>query len=263
MLKKWLFIIQCVSVFTINAQLPKSDYAIELLPIGGREQLEQVLETQLTLSPMLLGSYFEPELTVYFDLDSLSKPVNVKLVGSTNNLLRKEIARILGFFKFKRLVNAHNDPFFFTFKLTAEKYSKYVKQKSKYKVKKELLADSSYIVYSKADKAPEYYKNGDEGLAAFVLNSMEYPSLAIRQSVEGTVVIEFVVETNGYITDINVKQQVGAGCTEEALKVIKQTRWQPAILNNKLVRYKTYYPITFSLHNVNKDNIGSSQVPGQ
>ena len=126
-----------------------------------------------------------------------------------------------------------------------------------------MQADSSYVVYTRADLAPEYYKNGEEGLKEFILSSMEYPKLAIEKSVEGTVVIEFIVETNGYITAITPKHNVGAGCTEEALRVITQTRWQPATLNNKLVRYKMTYPITFSLRNITKDNASSSQATGQ
>ena len=82
---------------------------------------------------------------------------------------------------------------------------------------------------------------------------MEYPKLAIEKSVEGTVIVEFVVETNGYVTNANLKKGLGAGCAEEALRIIKSTKWQPAILNNKLVRYRTNYPITFSLRNVTRD----------
>jgi protein TonB len=84
--------------------------------------------------------------------------------------------------------------------------------------------------------------------------------LAIEKSIEGTVVIEFVVEANGYLTGINVKQSVNAGCTEEAVRLIKLTKWQPAVFNNKFVRYKTNFPITFSLRNISKDNTSGSQM---
>jgi protein TonB len=136
----------------------------------------------------------------------------------------------------------------------------YFKQKNKLTLKKPLPADSSFVIYTKADKSPEYYKNGDDGLAEFILSQIEYPKLAIEKSIEGTVVIEFVVETNGYLTGITVKQGVNAGCTEEALRLIKLTKWQPAVFNNKFVRYKTNFPITFSLRNISKDNTSGSQM---
>ncbi len=138
-----------------------------------------------------------------------------------------------------------------------------LKQKSKINLKINLSADSSFIIYSKADKSPEYYKNGEEGLADFILSEIEYPKLAIEKSIEGTVTIEFIIETNGYVSNLIIKNGIGAGCSEEALRIIKQTKWQSAVINNKLVRYKTTYPITFSLRNVNKDNGTSSQSFGQ
>ena len=125
-----------------------------------------------------------------------------------------------------------------------------------------MAANRSYTIYSRADKSPEYYKNGDEGLAEFILSEIEYPKPAIENSIEGTVVVEFVVETNGYATNLIVKQGVNGGCSEEAIRLIKQTKWLPATLNNKFVRYKTNYPITFSLRNSNKST-GSGQTFGQ
>ena len=153
--------------------------------------------------------------------------------------------------------------YFIKFNVSKIKYNNYFKQKSKINLKINLSADSSFIIYSKADKSPEYYKNGDEGLADFILSEIEYPKLAIEKSIEGIVTTEFIIETNGYVSNLIIKNGIGAGCSEEALRIIKQTKWQPAVINNKLVRYKTTYPITFSLRNVNKDNGTSSQSLGQ
>jgi protein TonB len=129
-----------------------------------------------------------------------------------------------------------------------------VKQRTKAFLKETKPADSTYIVYQKADRSPEYYKKGDEGLADFIVTNMEYPAVAKEKSIEGTVVLEFVVETNGFITNVAVKQGVSGGCTEEAMRIMRQTKWQPAMLNGKWVRYKMNYPITFGLQNTNKDS---------
>ncbi len=246
------------SAAALFAQAPSTAYAIDAYPLGGKDQLEQVLETQLTLPKTLVTSHFEAEPVAYFDVDSAGRAVNIKIEKASNNALRNEMKRIFGFLRFAKTQNAYGDPYVLNFKLSGDKYNHYFKQSNKLSFKKPLPADSSYAIYSKADRSPEYYKNGEEGLAALIISEMEYPRLAIEKSVEGTVVIEFVVETNGYITGITVKKPLGAGCTEEALRVIKKTRWQPATLNGKYVRYKTNYPITFSLRNVNHDNSSSS-----
>ena len=260
MVKKTSLFAFCLSVFITFSQNSSTSLEFEAQAIGGKEQIEQVLQTQLTLPKTILTSNFDVKLTTFFDLDSAGKAVNIKVDGQVNNALRNEIIRVFNFLRFYKTLNLPNEsrPYFLFFKLSTEKYNKYFKQKNKLNLKKPTVVDSSYIIYSKADKSPEYYKNGDDGLGEFILANIEYPKLAVEKSVEGTVIIEFVVETNGYITSLNVKQGVNTGCTEEAIRLIKLTKWQPAILNNKLIRYKTSYPITFNLRNVNRDNSNSS-----
>ncbi|MDX2172530.1 MAG: energy transducer TonB [Bacteroidota bacterium] len=260
MVKKIFLFTFCLIASVAFSQNSSTSLEFEAQSIGGKEQIEQVLQTQLTLPKTILTSNFDVKLTTFFDLDSAGKAINIKVEGQVNNALRNEIIRMFNFLKFYKTLNLPNEsrPYFLFFKLSTEKYNKYFKQKNKFTLKKPAVADSSYIIYSKADKSPEYYKNGDDGLNEFILSNIEYPKLAVEKSVEGTVVIEFVVETNGYITGLNVKQGVNTGCTEEAIRLIKLTKWQPAVLNNKMIRYKTNYPITFNLRNVNRDNSNSS-----
>lgn len=239
------------------------NYAVEASIQGGREQLEQVLQTQLTLPKTLLSASLDKELIVYFDLDDNGNAVNVRVEGQTNNVLRQEIKRLVGLMKYNKTTNNYKDPYYLSLKISGQDYSRYYKQRSKPHVKKEIPADSSQVIYSKADRSPEYYKNGETGMEEYILGAMEYPRLAIEKSVEGTVVIDFVVETNGFVTNLSVRQPVGAGCSEEALRVIKLSKWQPAVLNGKYVRYKTSYPITFSLRNISNDNSSSSRAVGQ
>jgi TonB family protein len=262
MIKKFFLVLMIIGFNQLSAQTSSTSPEYEAKAIGGKEQIEQVLQTQLTLPKTLLTSNFDVEITCFFDLDTAGKAVNIKIEGNVNNALRNELLRVFNFWKFYKTLKLPNEsrPYFLIFKLSTEKYNRYFKQKNKLTLKKPLPVDSSFVIYTKADKSSEYYKNGDDGLAEFILSQIEYPKLAIEKSIEGTVVIEFVVEANGYLTGITVKQGVNAGCTEEALRLIKLTKWQPAILNNKLVRYRTNYPITFSLRNISKDNTGGNQM---
>jgi TonB family protein len=268
MLKKFIFLINILFVLEALGQIPELQPEFEASVVGGKEQLDQVLQTQLSLPKTLLSNDFETEVVALFNIDSLGNPVNLSFKynrnNHINNVLREELTRILHFLKFKKTQHLAGAtvPYHILFNVSTEKYNKYIKQKNKNQLKK-LPADSSYVIHSRADKSPEYYKNGEEGLREFFQSEMEYPKVALEKSIEGTVVIEFVVETNGYVTGINVKQGVNGGCTEEAVRLIKNTRWKPAMLDNKYIRYKTSYPVTFSLRNVNK-NVGySSQAIGQ
>jgi len=227
--------------------------------LGGKLAFEQVLETQLTLPKVILNSNFDKDLIVFFDLDSAGKAIHLKYQAGINNIVRNELTRVFKFLTFERTQSVFTTPlaYWISFKLSTDKYFDYYKQKTKFKLKT-VPSDSTFHVYTKADRSPEYFKNGEEGMAEFVLSEIEYPKLAIEKTIEGTVVTEFIVETNGYVTALKTVQGVNGGCSEEAARIIRKTRWQPAQLSGKYVRYKTSYPITFSLRNVNKD--GTSTI---
>lgn len=253
MLRSYFFIVLLALTVKNFGQLTNNGF--EAQAVGGKDLVEQILQTQLSLPKILLTSNFDEHVTAFFDLDSAGHAINITFKNGYNNALRKETTRVLKFFKFTHTQNPEYEtyPYSFSFHISTEIYNKYIKQRSKLNFKKPLATDSSFIIYSKAERAPEFYKNGDEGLAEYILSEIEYPKLAVEKSVEGTVVIEFVVETNGYVTNLVVKKGLGAGCTEEALRLIKATKWQPAVLDAKFVRYRTNYPITFSLRNITRD----------
>lgn len=260
------FIYWCLLISALNTagQNKIISVSTEAEVQGGKDALMQVLETQLTLPKLILIKDFEKDVTVYFELDSASNAVRVTFDKGLNNLLMKEIVRVLKFLKFNKKTSISETPFeyFLVLNLSTAKYNKYTKQRTKFALKNNLKADSSYVVFTKADKSPEYYKKGDDGLAEFIMGEIEYPSVAREKSIQGTVIVEFTVETNGFVSGLNVRQGVNGGCTEEALRILKQTRWQPAIANGKYVRYKMTYPITFNLQNSFKDNSTPRQDGG-
>jgi len=246
-------------------QKSSTDPEFEAQAFGGKPYVEQVLQTQLNLPKQMVNGGFKCDFITYFDLDSSGRAQNIKFDGQVPLALNREITRLFQFYKFKLTLNLPNEsrPYFLRFSLSSDKYKNYIKQKSKFNLKTAEPADSSFLVFGRADRSPEFYKNGDEGFNDYVLSEIEYPRLAIEKSIEGTVIIEFIVETNGFVTGIDIKKGVNGGCSEEAIRLIQNTRWKPALLNKKLVRYKMTAPITFSLRNVNKSYESSNSTFGQ
>ena len=221
---------------------------------GGQQNIDQIIRTQLSLPKNFFANGYEETVNIYFLLDSLNHPIKPIFQPHVLPAGQKELFRILKFMTFIRQDSDPNVPYYITVPLSAKFYSSLPKQKQKALPKALGVADSSFVVYGKSDRSPEYLKGGEEALKEFLLSEIEYPKLAIEKSVEGTVIIEFIVETNGFVTGAHVKQPLGAGCSEEALRLILKTRWQPAKLNGKLVRYKMSYPITFSLRNITRES---------
>jgi TonB family protein len=92
-----------------------------------------------------------------------------------------------------------------------------------------------------ADGMPEFYK--------YIAKKLKYPAQARRIGVEGRVFVEFIVQTDGSITDANVIRGIGAGCDEEALKVIKDSpKWTPAKNKGVAVKQRLVLPISFALN---------------
>lgn len=89
------------------------------------------------------------------------------------------------------------------------------------------------------------------GMAAFyayVREKMKYPAQARRMQVEGRVFCEFVVNRDGTLQDVKVIRGIGAGCDEEAIRVIQAAPpWKPGKQRGKAVRSKFNLAIIFKL----------------
>ena len=69
--------------------------------------------------------------------------------------------------------------------------------------------------------------------------------------VNGTVKLSFVVETNGNVSNITIDKSVGGGCDNEAIRLIQETHWIPAVKNGQYVRSHNTQEITFNIGNRN------------
>jgi protein TonB len=75
-----------------------------------------------------------------------------------------------------------------------------------------------------------------------------YPSQAQRMNIQGVVYIQFVVEKDGSITDVQAVKGIGGGCDELAIKVLENSpKWNPGKQRGKAVRSRKMVPIRFKL----------------
>ncbi len=88
---------------------------------------------------------------------------------------------------------------------------------------------------------------GNAGLGQYLADNMRYPEEAYRRSIEGLVKMQFVVEPSGSISNLVVAEELGGGCTAEAMRLVYQTPWAPGISQGKRVRSTAEVSIRFSL----------------
>ena len=89
---------------------------------------------------------------------------------------------------------------------------------------------------------------GMEAFYKYLGKALKYPSQARRMGVEGKVYVQFVVEKDGSLTDIKIVKGIGAGCDEEAERVVKEAKkWKPGKQRGRPVRQRMVIPIIFKL----------------
>jgi periplasmic protein TonB len=89
------------------------------------------------------------------------------------------------------------------------------------------------------------------GMAAFYKymgDKIKYPAQARRMGVEGKVFVQFVIGKDGSISDVKVVKGIGAGCDEEAVRVVQGSpAWNPGKQRGKAVKQRYTVPVFFKL----------------
>jgi protein TonB len=102
-------------------------------------------------------------------------------------------------------------------------------------------------VYEKAEVMPEF-PGGEQAMMDFVAKNVTYPKEAMEKEISGRVLVGFIVEKDGSITETEVVKGIGGGCDEEAVRVVKaMPKWKPGKQKGKPVRVHFLLPITFKL----------------
>jgi TonB family protein len=103
-------------------------------------------------------------------------------------------------------------------------------------------------VLEQAKYMPEY-PGGTDGLVKFLAENINYPEKAKKNKVQGTVLLQFVIEKDGSLSDVKVLRSVDKDLDAEALRVVKQiTRFVPGYNEDHApVRVLYTLPIKFKL----------------
>lgn len=114
-------------------------------------------------------------------------------------------------------------------------------------VDREFTSNLSDEIFTSTEQQAEF-PGGPRAFGAFLQKNLRYPSAAQRANVGGKVYVQFVVNTDGTIQDLEILKSVGYGCDEEAIRVIKAVpRWTPGKNSGRPVRSRFTQPITFVL----------------
>jgi protein TonB len=101
--------------------------------------------------------------------------------------------------------------------------------------------------YDVVEKMPQF-PGGQAELFKFISENMKYPVDAQKKKIQGRVILSFVVNEDGSISNVNVVKKVYPSLDAEAIRVLKMMpKWQPGYQDGKAVKVRYVIPMTFKL----------------
>ena len=108
----------------------------------------------------------------------------------------------------------------------------------------EVEDDAIFVV---AENAPEF-PGGSDSLYAYIARNIKYPEAAKKEKIEGRVFVTFVIEKDGRVSNAKILRDIGGGCGEEAIRVVKNMpKWKPGTQRDNPVRFQFNLPVSFML----------------
>lgn len=115
--------------------------------------------------------------------------------------------------------------------------------------KKDKKPTNTNQIYTAVETQPNY-PGGLDNFRKFI--AQNYQSPKVDKDIKGKVLVQFVVEEDGSLSDIKVIRDLGYGTGEEAIRVLKLSeKWKPGILDGKPVRVRYTLPIDLNISSKN------------
>lgn len=112
---------------------------------------------------------------------------------------------------------------------------------------KTVISQSNQSVYDQVEQMPEF-PGGMPAMIEFLQTNLKYPKDAIKQQVGGRVMVMFVVETDGTLSNVRVAKKVFPSLDSEAVRVVKtMPKWKPGKEKGRPVIVNFTLPVVFSL----------------
>lgn len=126
-------------------------------------------------------------------------------------------------------------------------------------ISKEISDEDVPLQY--AEQMPEF-PGGEKAMMKFLAENIKYPAEAVKNNVMGRVIVQFIIDHEGKTKKVKVLRGVGAGCDEEAVRVVKLfPTWKPGKNKGRNVSVYFTLPIVFSLKDDAKPKTSGWEEP--
>ena len=145
-------------------------------------------------------------------------------------------------------IEKHGDTTMYTmepFTLDADKFKLSIQTTEDNPIR--IIRNNNDSIYQTVEEMPEF-PNGIEGLMDYVAQNVKYPESAKENNLQGRVIVKFVIEKDGSVSNVEVGRGWGNELDDEAVRVVKaMPNWKPGKQDGKPVRVSFMLPINFKL----------------
>ena len=125
---------------------------------------------------------------------------------------------------------------------TTSYFQEEIDEIEKFAKRKQRTAENT-VIFIDPDTPPVFKNGGDIGLKKFIKENLRYPKTG--ECISGNVYVSFTVDTNGLIKNIEIKRGITTASNEEAIRIVKLMKFNPATRNGKPIEAEMIVPISF------------------
>ncbi len=222
-------------------------------PYGGEQAVKWLMEQELRIPEDQLAANVEGTVELTFTVRADGSMKDVRVTRSMGPVLDAEVLRVA------RLLRWHPASVGGSALDTERKLEVPISSKRYRKARSKASATPPSFLALPADSSGEVLVRGTDslatplipkglrGLPTYLGENLRYPEDARRRDIQGKVGIEFVVEVSGSVSNLRTVEALGAGCDEEAMRLIRTIAWKPAFKNGRRVRSVMKMDIQFRL----------------
>lgn len=227
-------------------------------PYGGEAGLRKFIQQELIYPEKALLEKQEGTVVLLFVVNEDGSTSNMRVWQSASEELDEEAKRLFHKVLWKpaqigQVIQPSEHYFRVVFSVS--KYNRYCKRRGfEAQPTPYLPVDSSSYIYDmkEVDQVPHMiFQDTSYSYRQFIIDNLKYPESAYKASIEGTVIISFVLEPSGLLTNFNIDKHVGGGCAVEAMRLLRLLDWYPSVHNGKAVRTKVQFAVHFRLPDSN------------
>ncbi len=233
-------------------------------PIDSKKMLAKFIEQEMVYPESDLKQKNPGKVRFIVFVDEKGKYTDFEISQGATPAIEKEAERLMKKICWEPALN-NGAPVkgkqVFEIEFHPRKYKKFVKRRGYDRIPGfNTESDTNFQVLSfrKAQTPPKALFENGGNLGAFLAEQLRYPDAAARLGIRGEVKLSFIVEPSGNSSNVIVEKDLGGGCTEEALRLLKLIRWQPASLDGSPVRVRWTLNVAFQ---VNRSGVGDENIP--